>query len=169
LSPSRASLADRAVEPGRARLSAEALAPWGPALLWAAFIFAMSSEALSAEHTGGAIETLVRAVLPWLTEETAKLAHFVIRKGAHFYEYFVFALLLERALAGSGERRSRWSGLGALAIAILYSLSDEAHQLVVPGRTGSLRDCAIDGLGAATALFSQRVGLVRLPASAARR
>lgn len=40
---------------------------------------------------------------------------------------------------------------GGVAIAILYGLSDEWHQLYVPGRDGSLSDVLADGAGAVLA------------------
>ncbi len=70
-------------------------------------------------------------------------------KTAHFTEYAVFGLLLARALAGP-----RWLSitlpfvLGAVAIAGLYGVSDEFHQLLVPGRDFDVKDMVADALGA---------------------
>ena len=62
----------------------------------------------------------------------------VLRKIAHAAEYAVLGALLSRAL--------RRPGL-AVALGILYAVSDEAHQTFVPGRMGSPIDVAIDALG----------------------
>ncbi len=44
--------------------------------------------------------------------------------------------------------------LAAVLIAGLYSLTDEFHQTMVPGRGPSLRDCGIDTFGAALGILA---------------
>ncbi len=159
--PLRASAAettDRPARGGPAPFSAERWKAWGPAVVWAGFIFAMSSDGMSAEHTGSAIEFLLRTLLPGISETSVGVLHFLIREAAHFGEYFVFALLVEHALQGGSESRSGTNLLLALTIATLYALGDEAHQLLVPSRTGSLLDCAIDVFGGITAMAVRRLG-----------
>lgn len=79
-----------------------------------------------------------------------KLAHVVI--------YAVLGALLWRALDRASWARIRW--LAALGAAVLYGLSDEAHQLWVPGRHFDLIDLSADTLGAALAagMLSLRFG-----------
>ena len=89
--------------------------------------------------------------MPHASAATLEHAHEVLRKCAHFAEYFVFSVLLLRGVRG--ERRGwqlRWA-LGALAIAAAYSMLDEYHQSFVPSRTASLWDSLLDTVGAATA------------------
>jgi len=68
----------------------------------------------------------------------------------HGTEYAVLAVLSVRALA-----KRLFSGLkaahiaGGIAIAVLFGMSDEWHQLRVPGRDGSLVDVLADLVGAA--------------------
>ncbi len=70
-------------------------------------------------------------------------------KTAHASEYAVLGLLLARALAGP-----RWLSItfpyvaGAVVLAALYGVSDECHQLVVPGRDFDGRDMLADAAGA---------------------
>lgn len=70
-----------------------------------------------------------------------------IRKTAHFSVYLLLGVLVMNAL-----RRSGVIGLKAVALAIgicvLYAVSDEVHQLFVPGRGGQARDVLIDSAGA---------------------
>ena len=68
----------------------------------------------------------------------------------HGTEYAVLSVLSVRALA-----KRLFSGLkaahiaGGIAIAVLFGMSDEWHQLHVPGRDGSLVDVLADLVGAA--------------------
>jgi VanZ family protein len=66
----------------------------------------------------------------------------------HFLEYAVFALLITRAMKGSYPRMARVKRLLlVVAFALGYALLDEFHQSFVPGRTASLADAAIDTAG----------------------
>jgi len=76
---------------------------------------------------------------------------FIIKKGSHAIGYGLLGLSYYYALPRSLSWKYRW--LIALIMTILFSLSDEYHQSFVHGRGSSLWDVAIDGLGAALALF----------------
>jgi VanZ family protein len=107
---------------------------WGPALLIAAGIFAASS--------------LPRAQLP-------EVGFPGIDKLEHGLAYALLGAALAR-----GWRRSRALTTGALTTrlaawiaaalaALAYGLSDELHQLLVPGRMFDLADLVADGVGGA--------------------
>jgi VanZ family protein len=77
--------------------------------------------------------------------------HFFIRKCAHFTEYFVFSLLILRAIrAGRRETHLVWAAVAILLVAG-YAALDEFHQSFVPGRTPAITDVLIDTTGGATA------------------
>jgi VanZ family protein len=121
---------------------------WLPAILWAVVIFSMSTDTFSSEHTASFIEPILRWIVPTLTGEEFELIHHVIRKIAHFAEYFVFCLLLYRGM-GTGRKGWRWTwGLGALFVAAGYSALDEIHQAFVASRTASPYDSLLDSVGA---------------------
>jgi VanZ family protein len=127
---------------------------WWPALLWAAFIFVMSTDTFSSEHTKWFFEPIIRWLAPSLTALQLDRIHHYIRKSAHFTEYFVFGALLYRAISGA-RMGWRWSwGLLALVIAAAYSASDEFHQLFVPGRMASPYDSLLDTVGASCAILA---------------
>jgi VanZ family protein len=66
---------------------------------------------------------------------------------AHFGEYLVLAVLLTVLFTGS--RFKRWQiVLLALGLAALYAVSDELHQLFVPGRSSDPVDVLTDAIGA---------------------
>jgi len=66
----------------------------------------------------------------------------------HFAEYFIFGILLYRALHVSGFKKA---ALLAITIAFAYAISDEIHQFFVPGRIFSIKDIISDSLGVITA------------------
>jgi VanZ family protein len=71
----------------------------------------------------------------------------VLRKLAHMAEYGVLWLLWWRAL-GYGRP---WP---AAAIVLAYAASDEYHQSLVEGRSGSPRDWLIDAAGVGLAMLA---------------
>ena len=93
---------------------------WLPVVAWAALIFALSSVPDLGTGLGG-----------W---------DLVLRKLAHAGEYAVLGALLLRATGRAGL---------AFGLGLLYAISDELHQVFVPGRMGSPVDVAIDAIGVA--------------------
>jgi VanZ family protein len=66
---------------------------------------------------------------------------------AHVAAYAGLAVVTTRALA-SGLRDVSWPAVvGAIVISTLYGVSDEYHQLFVPGRTFEYLDIAADAIG----------------------
>ncbi len=123
-------------------------------IVWAAVIFSMSTATFSASLTGAALAWILKLLGIHLTPNEFDRLHFFVRKLAHLTEYGIFVIFLYHALEAGRARGWRWrTAFTALAIAGLYSLTDEFHQDFVPGRTAALRDCAIDTLGAALAIL----------------
>jgi VanZ family protein len=130
---------------------ARRLAPWLPTIVWAMLISWASTDLFSASHTSRYILPALHWLLPHASAETLDWLHSLIRKSAHFMEYFVFGLLLLRAIRGKHRGwRIRWA-IVALAIVAGYSALDEFHQSFVPSRTASPWDSLLDTSGAAIA------------------
>jgi VanZ family protein len=73
-------------------------------------------------------------------------------KGLHFLGYGALGTTLLRAFAGGLPRPIRWkTALAAIAISAAYGVTDEVHQMFVPGRSSELADLAADALGATAA------------------
>ncbi len=127
------------------------LKPWLPAIAWAILISWASTDAFSSSHTSQIIIPVLHWLFPHASAEALDRLHFFIRKGAHVTEYFVFSVLLLRAVRG--EQRGwqfRWA-IAALAMAAGYSALDEFHQSFLPSRTASPWDSLLDTSGAAAA------------------
>ena len=85
----------------------------------------------------------------------------VLRKIAHIVEYGLLAVLLLRMFFSNDEikkdlktgKSSQQNMLyreiiaAGILVTLLYALSDEFHQVFVPGRSGSLWDAGIDFVG----------------------
>jgi len=133
-------------------------------------ISTLSTEPFSAANTNRYLDPILRFFFPHLTPAGFVRGHSLIRKTAHFSEFFVLGMLGFWA-----SRRGRWPRwrivwmLQALALAVVYALVDEAHQAFIPSRTSSLADSGIDSLGAAASQIliylryfrSSRVPLLR--------
>lgn len=77
---------------------------------------------------------------------------FFERKAAHMFLYFVLTGLLLLALHGLSRGFCLKAGL-ALGLCGILAAVDEIHQLFVPGRSGELRDVAVDLAGGAIFLL----------------
>lgn len=118
---------------------------------WMMLIFYFSqqpvhiSNDLSSTITEQLIET-VQMVVPVEEVHVSTVNHF-LRENAHFLIYFCLGIFAFFALRISGVKkfRSIWV---ALVFYIIYAVSDEFHQLFVPGRGAQVEDVLIDCTGA---------------------
>lgn len=84
--------------------------------------------------------------LPQLFTHQDKLVHLII--------YLVLGLLAARALYSDKPLWSAWQiGLASSLFALFYGLSDEFHQLLVPGRDASFFDWTADTIGGITGSY----------------
>jgi VanZ family protein len=120
------------------------LSEWIPVLVWGAVIFTLSTSAFSAVNTSRIIDPMLRWLIPGISAASVDVVHMLVRKAAHFTEYGILFWLLIR---GPMAQRPYL----ALMLCVVYALTDEGHQVFVPGRTASLYDVALDSSGA---LFS---------------
>jgi VanZ family protein len=133
---------------------------WLPAVLWMGLIFflssqpAVSSNSLSKGLTKLIIEILGR-ILPVDIEIStvdvyvSRMNHFV-RKFAHFFAYMILGIFVSNGFKKSGSKKVF---LLSFAICAIYAVSDELHQLYVPGRGCRLKDVIIDSAGSLTGIF----------------
>jgi VanZ family protein len=122
---------------------------WTVTAAWAAQIFAFSTATFGGVFTTWLLTQSLALFHLTVSHHTFILLHHLMRKSAHVTEYGLFSMLLYLSLVKQPQVEWRkWMALWSVAIAGIYSLTDEFHQRLVPGRGPSLRDCGIDTLGA---------------------
>jgi VanZ family protein len=127
---------------------------WLPVIVWAGFISWFSTDAFSARSTNSYIDPVIRFFFGELTPAGFRLAHSIVRKSAHVTEYAILGALICRAMTEPGARISRGVVLRAMLCCAAYALLDEAHQTLVPSRTGSGVDVLIDSTGATVGILT---------------
>lgn len=101
---------------------------WLPALVWAGFIFWLSS-------------------IPNLKSGLEQ--DFILRKIAHILEYAILTFLFLRGISAYSRPAVGWKKIviSSIVFSLFYALADEYHQTFVFGREGSLKDVGIDSVG----------------------
>ena len=124
---------------------------WALVAVWAAFIFFMSSNTGTGLNSG---EGFVSQVFCALRDAQAALLGpdvDVVSSLAHFCEYTSFGALLANALRHHMPLRK--AVVVALACGSAYGVTDEFHQLFVPGRMCDPADWAVDTAGTLLGAF----------------
>lgn len=132
---------------------------WILVIFWMGVIFYLSHQpaGASSELSSGITQIVIHiidSVIPFVQLQEDGW-HFFIRKSAHFIAYFMLGILIIHALRVSGLYR--YQMIIAITISFLYAISDEVHQLFIPGRSGEVRDVLIDTLGATSGLLIYRI------------
>lgn len=120
---------------------------------WMAFIFSMSSQnsEVSSNISGGTIKIVLSSVPQFneqpeeVQEEVVEELQFITRKSAHFIAYMILGILSIFLILEINKINKKPQF--ALLLCVLYAISDEIHQLFVPGRSGQFRDVLIDSSG----------------------
>ena len=132
---------------------------WWPAIAWAALISVFSTGLFTSDNTSRVIVPILHWLFPHAVMATLLEIHHLLRKFAHFIEYFVLSLLILRGVRnGRSEMHLRWALLTILIVASYASL-DEFHQRFVWGRTPALRDVLIDTGGGTVAQIAAALWL----------
>lgn len=114
---------------------------WLPLLLWMGLIFYLSSRSDPFVLTPPGWEKDCRSLASGLTLSPLQCRDEYLGRLAHILEYAILALLFYRAWVWRSPLK--FTLLGAFA----YALSDEIHQLFVPGRASQIPDLLLDLLG----------------------
>lgn len=122
---------------------------YGAVVLWMAIILLFSSQ--DAVNSSQQSRAIVEAVENIFVSASRELLTFLVRKSAHIFLYFVLGLLVYNAFRGTLRPQAK-AVIGSLVVAFGYAIADEMYQLSVDGRSGEMRDVAIDTVAAAVGI-----------------
>lgn len=130
-------------------------------LVWMAFIFIMSAQTSqeSSEISGGIVSKLIAVFYKNFDELTAarrleitEIITVVVRKLAHFLEYFVLGILAFCSTISDSKHKYKTRVIYSILFCVIYAVSDEIHQHFVPGRACRALDVGIDAAGSIVAI-----------------
>lgn len=129
-------------------------------IIWLIIIFAFSqaSGTKSSQTSNAVIKNIVIIINKIqnkeVTSKDLKIAYqkysFIIRKAAHFTEYFILGIFSYMCINSHTDKRVM---LISLIFCLIYASTDEIHQLFIDGRGARFMDVLIDGSGSALSLF----------------
>ena len=121
---------------------------WTLLILWMLFIFIMSSfNGVMSSNQSGSIAVLIYNLFDISDTEKVSL---IVRKCAHVSEFFILGILVINLVSKYNVKHIYFI---SFIICVLYSSSDEFHQLFVPGRSGQVTDVLIDLIGVVLGLL----------------
>ena len=133
-------------------------------IAWMVMIFVMSgASADTSRGQSSIVVELVKRIFNISSDQPELLDNLttIVRKCAHAFEYFVLGILLLNVIRQFWPTmcKKSWARYWYLAVvgASIYAVTDEVHQVFVPGRSCELRDIMIDTVAA-----SVGVGMVML-------
>lgn len=139
-------------------------------LIWMITVFIFSNEkATESKVTSRKVTiAIVQAISGKDISDNEKLlvsVDKIVRKLAHYTLYTVGGVLII-SFAYTMDKTQKEKILYSLAFGICFVITDEVHQLFVPGRTGRLLDVGIDTLGIITGILifliiKEMIGAVR--------
>ncbi|RXZ83402.1 VanZ family protein [Paenibacillaceae bacterium] len=125
---------------------------WAAVICWMFLIFYMSAQPghQSDQLSKGFAATILRAVEKIFSQTDIDMSKFnyFIRKNAHFFSYLLLGMLAAYAVRKVSSHSFWRRAVYALGLCVLFAISDELHQLYVPGRSARVFDVMIDSAGA---------------------
>jgi hypothetical protein len=152
----------------RKRSRTRVLVAWLLVAACIVMILSLGSGEFGARGNSRYLFPLLRWLFPDLSVKTYLELAYWMRKSAHVAEYALLGLLAFRAVFLSVESALARVALLSLGVAATVAVMDEFRQTLLPERTGSVWDIAIDVSGALAAIgfalwLNRRA---RLPAAA---
>ena len=127
-------------------------------ITWMIVIFNFSNQTGSSSSglSSKVVITIAEIINKDLTQsekdELVEKYGYIVRKTAHFGTYFILGTLTIILFIDLKER-TKLSFIISSLICSIYAITDEIHQLFIPGRCGSIMDILIDSSGALTAII----------------
>lgn len=117
------------------------------------FSFSAQPSTESQELSDSLLHRILKIFMVNADYETIEFLSVFIRKLAHFLVYALLGSLIYLSI-----KEYNIKGKKAVFIpwgfSFLYAVTDEVHQLFVPGRSGQIKDVCIDSLGAITGILA---------------
>ena len=119
---------------------------WAMLIIWASFIFFMSN--MPGDVSSEQSDVVVKVIHDLGIDVNGLFGitiTFIVRTIAHFSEYFILYLLIYMVTClYVNEKKAR---VLTILFVFIYAVSDEIHQIFVPGREAAFRDVMIDTSG----------------------
>ena len=121
-------------------------------ILWTCLIFLFSSQ------DGGESSGFSRKFVEFFIKDPEMVSKVepYVRKLAHFSEYGLGGVLFI-SLFSTYEWTDRRKIVTSISLGVWYAIMDEIHQLMVPGRSGAIKDVYIDSLGITTGVIGMLI------------
>ena len=117
-------------------------------LIWMIIIFIMSS--FNAEDSANQSNFIVNIIANILNINNIELLNLIIRKLAHYIEYLILGILVINMFIKYNIPKSY---LISIIFCVIYAISDEIHQFIIPGRACQIKDILIDSIGSITGIY----------------
>lgn len=116
-------------------------------ILWMTLIFIMSSSnSIESNNQSGYIVNYIANLFNITNLNTLS---YIVRKLAHLTEYFILGFLVINMITCYKKKTYI-----SIIICILYAISDELHQSLVPGRSPQIKDIIIDSIGSLSGILT---------------
>ena len=116
--------------------------------IWMIIIFIMSS--FNAEDSANQSNFIVNIIANILNINNIELLNLIIRKLAHYIEYLILGILVINMFIKNNIPKSY---LISIIFCVIYAISDEIHQFIIPGRACQIKDILIDSIGSITGIY----------------
>ena len=120
-------------------------------IIWMTGIFMFSHQ--KADDSTKTSNTFIKSTIGTVfnIKDQNKLNQFIkpVRKSAHFFLYLVLGILVKICFDDVNKRTI----LLSIGICILYSISDEIHQIFIEGRSAEVLDIFIDTAGSSLGIM----------------
>ena len=115
-------------------------------VIWMTLIFIMSS--FNSTESSNQSNFIINIITNLFNINNLELLTLITRKTAHFTEYLILGMLVSNMIYYYDKK-----AYIDIIICIIYAISDEIHQLFVPGRSYQTLDIIIDSIGSLVGIY----------------
>lgn len=123
------------------------------ALMALIFFFSSQPADESSNVSGSITEKITQLIIKLFNISVANQSdiypyiHFIVRKTAHFCLFFALGASYANSLVQLYGTSTKKAYAIAFLLSVMYAVTDEIHQIFVPGREGKISDVVIDSSG----------------------